>query len=76
MASPNACGVAACVLSALKQAGVTVNPIELRRALENTATSVEQLDPFGQGAGLINAPAAFEYAKEHHGKPGQCAPPP
>ena len=75
MASPNACGVAACVLSALKQAGVTLNPIELRRALENTATSVEQLDPFGQGAGLINAPAAVEYAKEHHGKPGQCAPP-
>ena len=99
MASPNACGVAACVLSALKQANIHVNPVELRRAFENTATPVEQLDPFGQGAGtcfpfplhcssnalmrvrriwlglpvtgLINAPAAIDYCKEHHGKPGQ-----
>ena len=71
MASPNACGVAACVLSALKQAGVDVNPIELRRALENSATPVAQLDPFGQGAGLINAPGAVEYAMAHHGKPAQ-----
>ena len=71
MASPNACGVAACVLSALRQAGVEVGPIELRRALENSATAVEQLDPFGQGAGLINAPGAVEYAMAHHGKPAQ-----
>ena len=71
MASPNACGVAAGVLSALRQAGVDVGPIELRRALENSATPVEQLDVFGQGAGLINAPGAVAYAMAHHGKPAQ-----
>ena len=69
MSSPNACGVAACVLSALRQAGIEINPIELRRALENSATPVPTADPFAQGAGLINGPAAVAYATEHHGKP-------
>merc|ERR1740138_1170929 len=55
MASPNACGVAACVLSALRRAGIRPNPIELRRALVNSARLVEQHDPFAQGAGLISA---------------------
>ena len=56
MSSPNACGVAACVLSALKQSGVHIGPAELRRALENSALPVETSDPFAQGFGLINAP--------------------
>ena len=55
----------------MRQAGVDVGPIELRRALENSATPVEQLDVFGQGAGLINAPGAVAYAMAHHGKPAQ-----
>ena len=68
MSSPNACGVAACVLSALKQDGIHIGPFELRRALENSALPVETHDPFAQGFGLINAPAAIKYATEHHGK--------
>ena len=71
MASPNACGVAAVVLSALRQSGIKVGPIELRRALENSARPVETSDPFAQGFGLINAPAAIDYASAHHGKAGQ-----
>ena len=72
MSSPNACGVAACVLSALRQSEVgRIGPIELRRALENSAKPVETPDPWAQGFGLINAPAAIRYATEHHGKPGQ-----
>ena len=60
MSSPNACGVAACVLSALRQMGVGgVGPIELRRALENSARPVDTADPFAQGFGLIDAPAAM-----------------
>ena len=72
MSSPNACGVAACVLSALKQSGLTLGPIELRRALENSAVPVETSDPWAQGRGLINAPRAVVYAQAHHGKPGQA----
>ena len=71
MASPSACGVAAVVLSALRQSGVAIGPIELRRALENSALPVETPDRFAQGHGLIHAPAAIAYATEHHGKPGQ-----
>lgn len=71
MASPNACGVAACVLSALRQSGINVGPIELRRALENSAKPVETSDVFAQGHGLINGPAALAYATEHHGKLAQ-----
>ena len=68
---PSACGVAAVVLSALRQSGAAIGPIELRRALENSALPVETQDPFAQGHGLIHAPAAIAYATEHHGKPGQ-----
>ena len=71
MSSPNACGVAAIVLSALRASGVHVGPIELRRALENAAVPVETSDSFAQGHGLINAPAAVAYATAHHGKAGQ-----
>ena len=71
MSSPNACGVAAVVLSALKAQGVDIGPIELRRALENSATPLDDPEPFAQGVGLINAPGAISYALAHHGKPGQ-----
>jgi len=72
MSSPNAAGVAACVMSALRQAGIDIGPAEFRRALENSAQPIAgNRDPFSQGFGLINAPAAVAYAKEHHGKLGQ-----
>ena len=70
MSSPNACGVAACVLSAVKQKlGVDhISPAELRKGLLNTAASVDISDPFAQGAGLISATAAVDYILEHRGK--------
>lgn len=48
MASPNACGVAACVLSALHAQGVKPTPAELRRALENSAERPAEHEPFSQ----------------------------
>ena len=72
MSSPNACGVAACVISALKQQGIdNCGPIELRRGLVNSATSVDITDPFSQGAGLVSAMGAVDYIVSHHGKDGQ-----
>ena len=72
MSSPNACGVAACVLSALKQEGIVhCSPAELRRGLVNSAASVDIVDQFAQGAGLISAPGAVDYILKHHGKLGQ-----
>ncbi|CAB9511098.1 Tripeptidyl-peptidase 2 [Seminavis robusta] len=80
MSSPNVCGAAAVLLSALKEKGIdvdTFSPSELRRALKNTAiksTAEEKdsvLDPFAQGAGLVSVTKALDYALAHHGKPGQ-----
>ena len=72
MSSPNACGVAAVVLSALKQQGLDrLSPAELRRGLMNTATPVDIADPFAQGTGLISATGAVDYILKHHGKVGQ-----
>jgi len=75
MSSPNACGVAACVLSALKENGIEkCNPTELKRGLVNSCTQVDVLDPFAQGAGLISAVGAVDYIIKNHGKDGQDLP--
>ncbi|KAK9809052.1 hypothetical protein WJX72_008467 [[Myrmecia] bisecta] len=67
MASPNACGGVALVLSGLKAAGLTVTPNRVRRALENTC------EPLGgdaadavltYGRGLIQVHKAFEYLQK------------
>jgi tripeptidyl-peptidase-2 len=72
MSSPNACGVAACILSALKLKGVDdCGPIELRRGLVNSATTVDIDDTFAQGSGLISAVGAVDYIVKNHGKEGQ-----
>ncbi len=73
MSSPNACGVAACVLSAVKQRlGISrLSPPELRKALQNTARPVDVSDSFAQGAGLVTATSAVEYILENRGKLGQ-----
>jgi len=73
MSSPNACGVAACVLSAVKQRlGIThLPPPALRKGLLNTAVPVDVADPFAQGAGLVAATTAVDYILENRGKPAQ-----
>ncbi|KAL7541337.1 hypothetical protein ACHAXR_010827 [Thalassiosira sp. AJA248-18] len=71
MSSPNACGVAACILSAVRQKGVNCGPIELKRGLVNTATPMGIVDPFAQGSGLVSALSCAEYIVSNHGKDGQ-----
>ncbi|KAL7459659.1 hypothetical protein ACHAWC_011570 [Mediolabrus comicus] len=73
MSSPNVCGVAACVLSAVKQNGVIAcGPNELKRALKNTAiASGFVVEPFSQGSGLVSALDCADYIIKNHGKEGQ-----
>ena len=77
MASPSATGVAACVLSALLQQGVSPTPAALRRALEAGAREWRATEPnpideaesaLSQGHGLVRAPEALSYALTHHEK--------
>ncbi|QQP38425.1 Uncharacterized protein FKW44_018993, partial [Caligus rogercresseyi] len=57
MASPNACGASASILSGLKQKG---------RALANTASFIEGHCPYAQGNGLIQVEKVFEHVVEHN----------
>ena len=76
MSSPNACGVAACILSAVRQKGVeNCGPIELKRGLINSAITPDVfdgiVDPFAQGAGIVSALDCVEYIVSNHGEKAQ-----
>lgn len=61
MASPNACGCVALVLSGLKAAGISWSPASVRRALIASALSLPGADPFAVGAGMIQVEKSYEY---------------
>ena len=58
MASPNAAGCIALIVSALKDARLPYTPASLRRAVENSAAPVAGADVFGLGRGLVSVAAA------------------
>ncbi|WP_192340845.1 S8 family serine peptidase [Streptomyces sp. VITNK9] len=59
MASPQAAGASALLLSAAKQAGVDLTPAKLRTALTSTADHIKGVQAYEEGAGLINVPDAW-----------------
>ncbi|CAF1690507.1 unnamed protein product, partial [Adineta ricciae] len=61
MASPNAAGCVALLLSALKQEQIEYNPSLIRRALMNTAQKID--DEFSIGAGLLQIHKALDYIR-------------
>jgi tripeptidyl-peptidase-2 len=63
MSSPNCCGCISLILSGLKHERVEYNPYGVRRALQNTATIVDE--PIGTGAGLVQVERAFDYLVEY-----------
>ncbi|XP_058803991.1 tripeptidyl-peptidase 2 isoform X2 [Phymastichus coffea] len=60
MASPHVAGVVAILVSGLIQKQLKFSPYSIKRALENTAHFVTTLDPFAQGAGLVQVEQAFD----------------
>lgn len=64
MASPNACGGIALILSGLKARGVKYTPYSVRRAVANTAMRIDNVEPFAQGEGLLQVDKAFSFAVE------------
>ncbi|KAG2527174.1 hypothetical protein JM16_003542 [Phytophthora kernoviae] len=61
MSSPNCAGNIALMVSALKSKGIEYTPYSIRRALENTAVKVPNVEVYVQGKGLIQVLPAFEY---------------
>ncbi|MFF3750224.1 S8 family serine peptidase [Streptomyces sp. NPDC002018] len=60
MASPQAAGASALLISAAKQKHISLTPAELRTALTSTAEPIDGLQAHEQGAGLIDVVAAWK----------------
>lgn len=65
MSSPLATGCIALLLSACKALGILVTPSRLRKALQNTALVMTNLNTLQQGWGMIQVDKAFEYLQAH-----------
>jgi hypothetical protein len=60
MASPQATGASALLLSAAKQQGIDLNPAKLRTALTSTARHIKGAQAYREGAGLIDVVGAWK----------------
>ncbi|MEV5887414.1 S8 family serine peptidase [Streptomyces sp. NPDC052020] len=64
MASPQAAGASALLLSAAKQKGIELTPATLRTALTSTADHIKGVQAYEEGAGLINIEDAWEAIRD------------
>jgi len=65
MASPNACGGLALVLSGLKFHELNWTPSAVKKALVTTAAFQKNIETFAQGAGLLQVVECFEFLKKY-----------
>lgn len=70
MSSPNVAGNVALILSGCKALKLPNHPYSIRRALENTAKRVANVETLAQGQGLIQTVAAFRYIQAFAGEDG------
>ncbi|MFG3657474.1 S8 family serine peptidase [Streptomyces sp. NPDC047706] len=64
MASPQATGAAALLLSAAKQKGIDLTPATLRTALTSTADHIKGVQAYEEGAGLVNIEDAWDSIRD------------
>ncbi|WP_406727533.1 S8 family serine peptidase [Streptomyces sp. GD-15H] len=64
MASPQAAGFAALLLSAAKQKRIDLTPAKLRTALTSTAQHIKGLQAYEEGAGLIDLEDAWDAIRD------------
>lgn len=65
MSSPNCTGNICLLLSACKAEGIPHGPIRVRRAVENTAKHLPNLEKLVQGHGLVQVASAWEHLHTH-----------
>ncbi|MEV6736568.1 S8 family serine peptidase [Streptomyces sp. NPDC051104] len=64
MASPQATGASALLLSAAKQKGIDLTPAKLRTALTSTADHIKGVQAYEEGAGRINIVDAWDAIRD------------
>ncbi|UXY19799.1 S8 family serine peptidase [Streptomyces cynarae] len=64
MASPQAAGASALLLSAAKQKGIDLTPAKLRTALTSTADHIKGVQAYEEGAGRINIVDAWDAIRD------------
>ncbi|WP_432041334.1 S8 family serine peptidase [Streptomyces cadmiisoli] len=64
MASPQAAGASALLLSAAKQRGIDLTPATLRTALSSTADHIKGVQAYEEGAGLIDIEDAWDAIRD------------
>ncbi|MEU6671767.1 S8 family serine peptidase [Streptomyces sp. NPDC046727] len=64
MASPQAAGASALLLSAAKQKGIDLTPAKLRTALTSTADHIKGVQAYEEGAGLIDIVDAWDAIRD------------
>ncbi|MEU6252293.1 S8 family serine peptidase [Streptomyces sp. NPDC047043] len=64
MASPQATGASALLLSAAKQKGIELKPAALRTALTSTASHIKGVQAYEEGAGLIDIVDAWDSIRD------------
>ncbi|MBO4255835.1 S8 family serine peptidase [Streptomyces griseorubiginosus] len=64
MASPQATGATALLLSAAKQKHITLSPADLRTALTSTAKHIKGVQAYEEGAGLIDVVDAWDAVRD------------
>ncbi|MGP4012343.1 S8 family serine peptidase [Streptomyces sp. 4N124] len=64
MASPQAAGASALLLSAAMQKGIALTPAKLRTALNSTADHIPGVQAYEEGTGLINIVDAWDAIKD------------
>jgi hypothetical protein len=64
MASPQAAGASALLLSAARQKGIDLTPARLRTALTSTADHIKGVQAYEEGAGLIDIVDAWDAVKD------------
>lgn len=64
MASPQAAGASALLLSAAKQKGIDLTPAKLRTALTSTAGHIDGVQAYEEGAGLIDVVDAWDAIRD------------
>lgn len=60
MAAPHVCGCVSLMISGAISKGFTWTPFSVKKAMENTALKLSNVEAFAQGHGLIQVEKAFE----------------